>query len=37
VNHRTKQVETLIDVLEELDLKLKALGIVDVTDPPKSV
>ena len=30
VHHRTKQVEILSAVLEELDPKLKALGIVEV-------
>lgn len=30
VNHRTKQVETLISNLEVLDPKLKALGVVEV-------
>ena len=30
VHHRVKQVETLFDVLEEIDSKLKALGIVEV-------
>jgi len=30
VNHRTSQVEILLDVLEEIDPKLKALGVVEV-------
>jgi hypothetical protein len=30
VNHRTKQVETLFDVLEDIDPKLEALGIVEI-------
>ena len=30
VNPRVKQVETLFDVLEEIDPKLKALGVVEV-------
>lgn len=29
VNHRASQVETLVDVLEKLDPKLKALGVVE--------
>lgn len=30
VNHRTSQVETLFEVLEDIDPKLKALGVVEV-------
>jgi hypothetical protein len=30
VNSRTKQVETLLEVIEDMDPKLKALGIVEV-------
>jgi hypothetical protein len=30
VNLKTKQVETLFDVLEDIDPKLKALGIIEV-------
>lgn len=30
VNRRTKQVETLFDVLEDIDPKLEALGIVEI-------
>lgn len=29
VNHRASQVETLFDVLEDIDPKLKVLGIVE--------
>ena len=29
VTHRASQVETLFDVLEEIDPKLKALGVVE--------
>lgn len=30
VNHRASQVETLFDVLEDIDPKLKTLGIIEV-------
>lgn len=30
VNLTTSQVETLLDVLEDIDLKLKTLGIVEI-------
>jgi hypothetical protein len=30
VHHRVKQVETLFDALEEIDAKLKSLGIVEL-------
>jgi hypothetical protein len=30
VNRRTKQVETLFDVLEDIDSKLEALGIIEI-------
>lgn len=30
VNHTEVQVETLFDVLEDIDPKLKALGIVEI-------
>jgi hypothetical protein len=29
VNHRVIQVETLLEVMEEIDPKLKALGVVE--------
>lgn len=35
VNHRTSQVETLFEVLEDIDPKLKALGIA-VTEESKT-
>jgi hypothetical protein len=37
VNHRTKQVEHLTSVLEDIDLKLMALGIVEVYAKAPSV
>ena len=30
MNHREVQVETLFDVLEDIDPKLKALGVVEI-------
>ncbi|SRR6266550_658150 len=30
MNHRTRQVETLIGILEEIDSKLKAFGMVEI-------
>jgi hypothetical protein len=32
VNHRVIQVETLLEVMEDISPKLKALGIVEVGD-----
>jgi hypothetical protein len=32
VNHTTKQVETLISILEEIDPQLQALGVIKVND-----
>lgn len=30
VNHRTKWVETLFEALEDIDPKLKALGVIEI-------
>jgi hypothetical protein len=32
VNHRVIQVETLLEALEDMDTKLKALDIIEIND-----